>query len=144
MIKVKSILIVLVQFIAVIILILTGRIIPQNIFLLFLMVTGGIIGVLAVIEMKFKFNVFPQLLRSSKLITSGIYRLIRHPMYTSVLLITLAWVLDNINLLRFIVWLMLLSVLLFKIKLEEEILSKEFDDYKDYRSKTKKLIPFII
>jgi protein-S-isoprenylcysteine O-methyltransferase Ste14 len=132
-----------IQFLCIIFLAFTGRIIPQNPVLLILSLMGALTGIWAVIEMKFRFNIFPQLLKDSKLITSGPYRFIRHPMYTSVLIITLMWVIDDFAILRLIVWLILLIDLLAKLNYEEKILEERFGDYIEYKSKTRKLVPFV-
>lgn len=94
-------------------------------------------------EMKFRFNIFPSLINNSTLTTSGPFKFVRHPMYTSTILTTLTWLVNEFSYLRLCTWILLVIVLNIKTLFEEKILSKEFPDYLKYRSKTKKLIPLL-
>ncbi len=77
------------------------------------------------------------------LIVSGPYRFLRHPMYTALLLITGALVLDTFSQLRLAAWLVFFFDLIFKTRLEERFLEKRFRNFKHYARYTYKLIPFI-
>lgn len=101
------------------------------------------LGIWAIVTMKFKVNVFPEVLEDQKLIQSGPYKYIRHPMYTAVLLLTGSWMLNEINIYSISLCLLFLLVLLTKINHEEKLLTKAFKEYSTYMKKTKKLIPFI-
>ena len=122
----------------------TGPIIPRNIAIL----TGISIGVFtmfwALWTMRLNnLNMMPDLKHKSILVTSGPYRVIRHPMYASVLLVTLMLVVNHLTLLRAGLWLVLLIDLHFKFSYEEKLLLKKHPEYMDYRNNTKRLIPFI-
>ena len=122
----------------------TGPIIPRNIALL----TGIAIGVFtmfwALWTMRLSnLNMMPDLKHKSILVTSGPYRVIRHPMYASVLLVTLMLVVNHLTLLRIGFWLVLLIDLHFKFFYEEKLLLKKYSEYMDYKKKTKRIIPFI-
>lgn len=95
------------------------------------------------LEHRMKFNVLPELLENSKLITSGPYRLIRHPIYTAVLMIVGAYVINNPTLINLILYVVLIIDLVIKFKYEEKLLLERFSDYGEYMSKTKALIPYI-
>lgn len=141
--KIYSICLVVLQIASIMYLAITGDLIPSNKLLL----TGEIIFILfgfwAMAEIKFRFNIFPSLLNNSTLITSGPFKFVRHPMYTSTILITLTWLANEFSYLRLCAWILLVIILNIKTLYEEKILDKEFSDYKTYRSKTRKLIPFI-
>lgn len=122
----------------------TGPIIPRNIAIL----TGISIGVFtmfwALWTMRLNnLNMMPDLKHKSILVTSGPYRVIRHPMYASVLLVTLMLVVNHLTLLRIGFWLVLLIDLHFKFFYEEKLLLKKYSEYMDYKKKTKRIIPFI-
>lgn len=122
----------------------TGPIIPNNIAIL----TGLAIGVFtmfwALWTMRLSnLNMMPDLKHKSILVTSGPYRVIRHPMYASVLLVTLMLVANHLTLLRLGFWLVLLIDLHFKFLYEENLLLKKYSEYMDYKKKTKRLIPFV-
>ena len=134
---------VLIQILSIIFIMLTGKIIPSNPVLFIFLIISLLFAIWAMAEMKFRFNIFPALLQNSSLVTSGPFKLVRHPIYSSLLLMTMIWIFSDPTLPRIIVWLILTGVLNLKIHIEEKILTGEFPDYIDYKSKTKKLIPFI-
>ena len=90
-----------------------------------------------------RFNIFPEVRQGAVLITRGPYRYLRHPMYTTVLLSTLALVLDNAHPARIAAWVILLFVIVFKMRREERILCDAFPDYPHYCSRTRRIIPWI-
>ncbi len=102
-----------------------------------------IIGSIAVINMKFNnLNIIPELKDNHQLRTHGIYKFIRHPMYTSVLLSCLALVLSNPHWIAQFVMTVLLINLILKSNFEEKLLLKRFKDYSKYRQKTGRFFPF--
>lgn len=102
------------------------------------------IGITAVINMKLgNLNIVPTLKKQHQLITNGIYHWIRHPMYTSVLLLCLAFTLTNGHQTAQLVMLILLLDLVLKSNLEEKLLSQRFEKYQDYKNKTGRFIPFL-
>jgi len=106
---------------------------------------GLSIGFVAIFEMKkSKLSLFPDVSREAKLITTGIYKYIRHPMYTSVLAVCLGLLLSGVSLLRLGVFLVLLVDICVKIRFEEGLLEKRFAEYKSYKESSKKLVPYIL
>ena len=122
---------------------LTGEIIPSKKILLLLLILSLLIGFWAIVEMKFRFNIFPALLSNSSLVTSGPYRFIRNPMYTSIIFMMLILLINDFSYPRLIIWIFLILIFIAKINIEEKILLKEFTSYPEYKAKTKRLIPFI-
>ena len=64
-------------------------------------------------------------------------------MYTSLLLITLAWVLANPFPFRMILWVGLVVTLWVKLSYEEQLLLARFPSYAEYRLRTKRIVPFL-
>jgi len=90
-----------------------------------------------------KIRILPMPHLEAQLITSGPYRLLRHPMYTAVLLFTAGLSIEHLNWERGIIWIILLIVLIIKLHWEEQMLIQRFPQYQDYQLHSYKLIPFI-
>jgi protein-S-isoprenylcysteine O-methyltransferase Ste14 len=135
---------VIVQFACLGLIALTGPLFPDNILLLAVEALGFAIGAWAILTMGLgKFNVTPDPLESSRLVTRGPYRLIRHPMYLALLLVTLPLLAAYFTIARAVIWLALLIDLLFKLNYEENILTLLLQGYGEYKQKSYRLIPFI-
>ncbi len=81
---------------------------------------------------------------NQKVVDTGLYAVVRHPMYsiTIVLFLTMPLILGSI--ISFIIFLVYPFVIAKRIKNEEFVLEKELKGYRDYKKKVKyKLIPFI-
>lgn len=89
------------------------------------------------------FNIRPTPKVSGVLVTSGPYRWIRHPMYTSLLLGTgaLAWTSDPV--IGWLTWFALAIVLLLKSTLEERWLREQYPGYAAYRRVSKRWVPWL-
>jgi len=141
--SVKSLILIIVQLICILFLALSGKLLPDNILLRLVMALIGIIAVWAIIIMNKKFNIASEVISGAKLIRSGPYKIIRHPMYLSVFIITLCWIIDYFTYARLIVTLILYFAVILKINHEEKLLKSAFPEYEEYQSQSKKLIPFI-
>ncbi len=135
---------VLVQFLCLGLIAITGPLIASNPVLLAAELLGILLGLWAVWVMRIgNFNVTPTVMAGAKLVEGGPYRFIRHPMYAALLLVTLPLVLDSFSLLRLSIWIVLLVDLVLKLRHEEQLLASEVDGYSAYMSRTKKLLPLI-
>ena len=106
---------------------------------------GAGLGIWALLYNKLgNFNIQPKMKEGAILVTSGIYAFIRHPMYLSVIIMSLALVLSSVTLLQSSLFVALVFVLFLKAKREESIWMEEGDEYKTYRAKTKLFIPFVL
>ncbi len=80
-----------------------------------------------------------------KLVISGPYRAVRHPIYTGILLGLLGNSIGDAELRDLLVLLLALLVFGLKVRVEETLLLRQFPEvYADYRKRTKTLIPFIV
>ena len=106
---------------------------------------GLLIGIWALSYNKLgNFNIQPKLKEGSSLITTGIYKYIRHPMYLSVITTMFAFVLSTANLLETLFFISLLFVLILKAKKEERLWIEHDEEYAHYKERTKLFIPFIL
>ena len=89
------------------------------------------------------FNIQPELKKEAKLITDGPYRLLRHPMYTALLLVMLGVSMTKQNPIVFVAWTLLIGILWIKSLLEEHYLTERWPQYASYRKNTYRFIPLI-
>ena len=140
----KSFTFVAIQFICLGLIAVTGSLFPSHEFLLMIELLGLGLGIWAAYSMRLgNFNIVPDPLARSKLVTTGPYRLIRHPMYLALLLTTLPLVINEVDLFRIVIWLVLLFNLLLKLNYEENLLVTELVGYEQYIRKSARLIPFL-
>ncbi len=81
---------------------------------------------------------------NQKVIDTGVYGIVRHPMYSATLLLFLSIPLVLGSVFSFIIFLAYPFIIAKRIKGEEELLERELEGYKEYKSEVKyRLIPFI-
>ncbi len=81
---------------------------------------------------------------NQKLITYGIYRFIRDPIYLGVILFSLSAPLILRSLLGLLVMIALVPMIVYRIRVEERVLTKRFGkEYEEYARKTKRFIPHV-
>lgn len=81
---------------------------------------------------------------NQKVIDTGLYGLVRHPMYSATLLLFLSMPLVLGSIYSFCIFLVYPFIIAKRIKHEEELLEKELIGYSEYKEKVKyRLIPFI-
>ena len=77
-------------------------------------------------------------------VDTGLYGIVRHPMYTATLFLFLSMPLILNSLPSFIVMLAYIPIIIKRINNEEEVLEKDLKGYKEYKQKVKyRLIPYI-
>ncbi len=98
-----------------------------------LVVGGFLLGIWALtVNRPGNFRIMPEVKEGARLIRSGPYRWVRHPMYVAVLLGTLGLLLCQFTWFRLLAWLALAAVLAVKAGREERLLTLQFPDYEDY------------
>ena len=81
---------------------------------------------------------------NQKVIDTGLYGIVRHPMYAATILLFLSMPLILGSVISFIIFLVYPFIIAKRIKNEEEVLEKELKGYLEYKKKVKyKMIPFI-
>ena len=109
-----------------------------------ILLAGGaiILGLWALITLgPSRVRVLPEPSQNACLATSGPYRVVRHPMYTAAIVLTVALVLDKPSWDRLGAAVILLVDLILKLRYEEYLLSRRFPEYADYRRRTWRLFP---
>ena len=77
----------------------------------------------------------------AKLITDGLYKTIRHPIYTGLILTTLGLALGAASVAKLFFVAALIVLLNYKAKWEETLLLERYPEYRDYMSKTGRFVP---
>lgn len=115
-----------------------------NIAGLTLFVVGLTIALVAVFTLRRFYLSTLVIVGHHQLITRGIYRYIRHPVYLGCIIAILGVPVSAPSLTGFLLMLLLIPIILIRIRMEEEMLIEEFGDaYRVYKETTRKLIPFI-
>ena len=79
-----------------------------------------------------------------KVIDTGLYGVVRHPMYSATLVLFLAMPLVLGSLFSFVIFLVYPLIIAKRIKYEEQLLEQELTGYREYKEKVKyRLIPFV-
>lgn len=82
--------------------------------------------------------------KDQKVVDTGLYGIVRHPMYAATILLFLSMPLILGSLISFAIFLTYPVLIAKRIKNEEEVLEKDLKGYKEYKEKVKyKMIPFI-
>lgn len=74
------------------------------------------------------------------LITHGIYKYLRHPMYFAVMVIATALLIQNINLVTFLIWIALGTNMSFKARYEDQLLRENHASAHKYQADTPDLL----
>lgn len=81
---------------------------------------------------------------SQSLIDTGLYRVVRHPMYSASILIFLALPLVLGSFVSFLIFLCYPPLMVKRITGEEEVLERELEGYSEYKARVRyRLIPFV-
>ena len=80
---------------------------------------------------------FPRPINNSNLVTKGIYRFMRHPMYYSLLFISFGVFITKLSIYYLFLSTSLFLIIKFKISLEEQYLSNKFKNYSLYKNEVK-------
>ncbi len=132
------------QFGGLLAIVLTGSFFARNKILLIVEILGILLAVWALVSMKFNnLNIYPDIKQNAKLVKAGPYKLIRHPMYTSIILSVLPLVIDQCSVLRLVIYLVIVADLVIKLNYEENMLKSHFEGYNDYCKNTYRIIPYL-
>jgi len=111
---------------------------PFSYFLGFLIIIiAFIILLVAIKDLGRNISPFPRPINNSNLVTKGIYRFTRHPMYYSLIFISLGVFIIKLSIYYLFLSISLGLIIKFKIALEEKYLNNKFKNYFLYKNEVK-------
>ena len=96
-----------------------------------------IILLLAIKDLGKNLSPFPRPIKNSNLVTTGIYRFTRHPMYYSLIFISIGVFIIKLSIYYLFLTISLVLIIIFKIALEEKYLVNKFKNYLLYKNEVK-------
>ncbi len=108
-----------------------------------LAVLGFLVIILAIVQLDKNLTPFPSPKQKGSLINTGLYKFIRHPIYTGIIVCTISFGFYNQNIWRIGIGVFLWILFYFKSIYEEKMLSIKFSKYADYKLDTGRFFPFI-
>ncbi|MBV9909580.1 MAG: isoprenylcysteine carboxylmethyltransferase family protein [Hyphomicrobiales bacterium] len=105
---------------------------------------GGVLRVAPVFILGRRFSGLVAIQPEHRLVTSGLYGIIRNPSYLGLLVLSLGWAFAFRSGVGVILAVLSLLVVLARIKSEERLLSENFGaEYDAYRARTWRLLPYV-
>lgn len=109
-----------------------------------LYVFGGVLRLAPVFILGRRFSGLVAIQPDHRLVTEGLYRVIRHPSYLGLLITVLGWALAFRSGVGVVIAVLMLIVLIGRIEAEERLLGETFGaEYEAYRAHTWRLAPYL-
>ena len=114
------------------------KVTPFSYFIGFLIIIiACIIMLVAIKDLGRNSSPFPRPITNSNLVTKGIYRFTRHPIYYSLIFISFGVFITNLSIYYLFLSTSLILIIKFKIDLEEKYLMNKFKNYLLYKNEVK-------
>jgi protein-S-isoprenylcysteine O-methyltransferase Ste14 len=115
-----------------------------NIIGLAIILIGLIVIFIAVGTLRWSYSSTLVIREDHRLVTYGIYSIVRHPLYLGALLVSIGVPISASSWLGLLIMLVLVPIVINRIRMEERLLTEAFGDaYRKYIKTTRKLIPLI-
>jgi len=106
-----------------------------------LSIIGALTIFIALLQLNTNLSPFPTPKSNSKLIQNGLFKYIRHPIYTGILLLLSGYAVYVNSSAKLIISLLLLMLFFLKTTYEEERLLSKFPNYSEYKKRTGRFLP---
>jgi protein-S-isoprenylcysteine O-methyltransferase Ste14 len=104
---------------------------------------GAIILLLAILQLNRNLSPFPTPKSNSVLIISGLYKYVRHPIYTGIIIFAFSYGVYSQHMWRLFIAIILVVLFYFKSGYEESLLQEKFKDYVAYKKSKGRFFPFL-
>jgi len=108
-----------------------------------LTILGILIILLSILQLNTNISPFPSPRSKTILITSGLFKYMRHPIYSGILISSISYAIYSGSIYKLIVAVVLYFLFYFKSIYEERKLSQQFSNYKNYMKVTGRFFPII-
>ena len=108
-----------------------------------LVVSGALLAARGVTDLRDAMTPLPRPRVNGHLVESGAYALVRHPIYGGLVLAALGWGLFTASPIAIGLTVLLLAFFRLKSAREEVWLAEAYPDYREYRARTRRMIPFL-
>lgn len=110
---------------------------------LLLLAAGGLLALWGVYSLGRNLTAVPHPKEDATFVENGAYALVRHPIYSGIILGSLGWAMLNASTLTLLYAAILFIFFDIKTRREERWLDRKFSEYASYQQRSRKLIPFI-
>lgn len=105
---------------------------------------GVLVCLAGIYQLRSSLTPFPSPTPTSQLIQTGLYKYVRHPIYSGILLTMIGYGVFTSSLSRMLVALATLVLFYFKSSYEETLLLKRYPEYQLYRKNSWRFFPLLI
>jgi protein-S-isoprenylcysteine O-methyltransferase Ste14 len=104
---------------------------------------GAVLVIRGVVDLRGALTPLPRPREDAPLVDTGVYRVVRHPIYGGIVLLAVAWGLSTASPAALAVALLLLAFFRLKSAREEAWLVERYPGYASYRLRTRRMIPLV-
>lgn len=104
-------------------------------------ILGALVVILAMLQLNRNLSPFPTPRSGAKLIQNGLYKYVRHPVYSGIMIACGGFAIFSLSGYRVLLCLLLYVLFVLKVRYEEKQLMRQFNSYSAYRKKTGTFLP---
>ncbi len=106
-------------------------------------ILGVVVLILAMLQLNKNLSPFPSPKTNSELVKSGLYKYVRHPIYTGILISSFSFAMATESGFRILISILLYILFIVKSEYEERLLTKRYMEYELYKKTTGRFFPKI-